>query len=268
MTNQNITKGIARTAAMLIIVVGLLGAATDAKADLVLKLEAANYAAGTWTDTSGLGNHAGQGNAENQPTLVASQTANGASVVQFDGDDFLDFPTILPTSDADGFTVCAFVRPDEPDYWRTIVAGQPGGFTYGAVAPGDGLTANAQFIDRSFQAGLGHSNTGMSSTEFSSINVLANDSGGSFRLNGVDDGTADGSTFDAGIFRVGASQSGSEGWEGDIAEIRVYNTQLTLSEIQAVEAELNASYVVPEPSSLVLAVLGMLGLAFVARRRR
>ena len=262
------------TVAMLIIVAGLMGAATDANADMVLRLEAANYDPGTWTwtDTSGNNNHATQGLAANSqggdaaapPALVASQTENGSPVVRFAGDDFLDFPTILPTSDADGFTAFAFLRPVAPaeGAWPSIVAGRHGGFSYNLTPE------NKQFVDRSYSAGIGGSNTPLSHTEFSSINTQANDVGGSFRLNGADDGTMGGSTYSAGVFRIGADLQGSYQFVGDIAEIRIYNTQLTLEEIQAVEAELNAAYVVPEPSSLVLAALGLLGLAFVARRRR
>jgi hypothetical protein len=44
------------------------------------------------------------------------------------------------------------------------------------------------------------------------------------------------------MFRVGAALNGSEPYVGDIAELRVYNTQLTLSEIQAIEAELDQAY--------------------------
>jgi hypothetical protein len=77
---------------------------------------------------------------------VANQTGNGASVVRFGGDDYLDLTsTITPTSNADGFTAFAFVRPRAPDYYRTIVAGTTGGFSYKIS------DTNAQLTDRSFE---------------------------------------------------------------------------------------------------------------------
>ena len=143
--------GIARTAATLVIVAGLMGVLTDANEELVLRLAAADYDSntGTWTDTSGLNNHATQGDPGRQPTLVAGQTESGSPIVRFDGPDFLDLTsTILPTSDADGFTVFAFLRPLAPDAWRSIVSGLEGGFSYN-ITP-----TNLQRVDRSFQVGL------------------------------------------------------------------------------------------------------------------
>jgi hypothetical protein len=233
--------GIARTAATLVIVAGLMGVLTDANAELALRLAAADYDSntGTWTDTSGLNNHATQGDPGRQPTLVEGQTENGSPVVRFDGPDFLDLTsTILPTSDADGFTVFAFLRPLAPDAWRSIVSGLGGGFSYN-ITP-----TNLQRVDRSFQMGLDFSNTVLSSDTFSSINVQNSDAGGGYRLNGVDDGTLSGSSHSAGINRVGETLwADFEPFKGDIAEIRIYDTQLTLQEIQVVEAELHSTYV-------------------------
>jgi hypothetical protein len=59
--------------------------------------------------------------------------------------------------------------------------------------------------------------------------------------------------------------SPDEIFTGDIAEIRIYNTPLSLVEIQTVEAEWNAAYV-PEPTTTAL--LGLGELALILRRRK
>lgn len=61
-------------------------------------------------------------------------------------------------------------------------------------------------------------------------------------------------------------------FDGDIAEVRVYDGVLSAADRQAVEAELNAKYfgpaAVPEPASLALVGVGGLGLAGLRRLRR
>ena len=87
----------------------LITIASPVSAALVLKLEATNYdpLTGAWSDTSGNSNHATQGTAANRPGLVANQSANGSSVVRFDGTvDFLNLTSpISPASAAVGLFV-------------------------------------------------------------------------------------------------------------------------------------------------------------------
>jgi hypothetical protein len=68
---------------------------------------------------------------------------------------------------------------------------------------------------------------------------------------------------------VGAASGPNEFYNGDIAEIRLFNTVLTEAERATVEAELQAAYgaPIPEPSTLALAALGTLGLVGYAWRR-
>ena len=62
-----------------------------------------------------------------------------------------------------------------------------------------------------------------------------------------------------------ASQYGAE-FDGIIDEVQVYDTVLAEADIEFLYN--NPGAVVPEPSSFVLAALGLLSLAFLARRRR
>lgn len=60
---------------------------------------------------------------------------------------------------------------------------------------------------------------------------------------------------------IGASYSPYYFWDGDLDDIRVYNRALTLAEIQQLQ-------VVPEPSGVVLAAIGIAPLAAAGLRRR
>ena len=62
-----------------------------------------------------------------------------------------------------------------------------------------------------------------------------------------------------------ASPSASNRFNGLIAEILVYDSNLSAGDIAAVESYLASKYLIPEPSTVVLLGIGMLGL--VIRRR-
>jgi len=230
-------------------VVAALGMATSASAALMLKLEAANYSplTGTWTDTSGNNNHATQGTGASRPSVVANRTANGSSVVRFDGvNDFFNLTSsISPASPADGYTAFAYLRPNTGTSPRTIFSGALDSLQYRIVAPGRQET---------LEANVGAHSTGSNpvpegeTSAFSSINARVNSAGvtGGLRLNGSVDGNTVPNSFSNPITGVGRKFVAPEVWfAGDIAEIRIYDTQLTLPQVQAVEAELTAAYETP-----------------------
>jgi hypothetical protein len=76
----------------------------------------------------------------------------------------------------------------------------------------------------------------------------------------------------AGVAAVGSTAtiflasngSGSEGYSGDLDDVRIYNSLLSVSEIDAVR--LSAIQPVPEPATMALAVVG--GVALLLLRRR
>jgi hypothetical protein len=229
---------------MLLGCVMALVSAGAVQAALQLRLEAANYdpVTGIWTDTSGNTNHATQVTAASRPSLVANQTPNGSSVVSFDGaDDSLDLTAAIPvTTDADGYTVCAYVRPSDPSgEAKTIVSGARGSLQYR-------ITAKQNFVKTGLVE-LGRSDTPLSTTSFNNISAQVNDDGGLYRLNGSPDGVpTSGHSFAPGITVVGRNASnGGEWFRGQIAEIRVYDEQLSLAAIQAIEAELRKAYETP-----------------------
>jgi hypothetical protein len=222
----------------------LLRVGGDYHPALMLRLEAANYdsATGIWADSSGFGNHAIQYTAANRPALFAGETTNGAVVVRFDGGDHLDLTAGISTfTDIDGYTAFVYLRPEAGDDPKTIFGGMTGSCQYR-------INANeTQHLLATWTGGTGGEGdtvlpTG-TSAPFSLISAQINSAGGSLRLNGSADGSLNATTFTAPIISIGRNgQSGSEHFSGDIAEIRIYNRQLTELEIAVVEGELDATY--------------------------
>jgi len=65
----------------------------------------------------------------------------------------------------------------------------------------------------------------------------------------------------AGSFRVGSTNSGGEFCNGLLDDVRIYNTALTSGEIATIAG-------VPEPSSLLLIISGLIGLLAYAWQKR
>jgi hypothetical protein len=233
-------------------------------ADLVLRLRAADYVpgTGTWTDTSGMGNDATAPSAAATPTLQLNQGPNNASAVRFDGNDSLNLASsISETAAGAGFTAFALIRPDGIG---TLFAGQAGSFQWRVAGTG------VQQALRSSQAGLGFGSAVLpagSSAAFSLLSVRVNGSGvvDGYRYNGVSDGDTTGSAFPVVTTGIGRKFTGAtEFFTGDIVELRIYDNQLSLSEIMNVENQL----MIPEPSSLALLGLGALLLLCNRARQR
>jgi len=238
-----------------------------ASAGLILELKAANYnpATGVWTDTSGMNNHATQSNLSYRPALVPNMTLNGSPALYFDGVN--DYLQLTNNISIEGFTIFAYVRPAADTDYGAIVGG-------GVGCPEYRINKNTliQDLGKGGQAGVGSSMTGLSTTEFSVIDVrkIAG-GGGSFRLNFADDGSFGGTiTFSSPINQIGRVSFGSQDrFKGYICEIRIYN-DVTVDRL-AVEQDIWNTYVIPEPSTYALLACGLISLlcyAWKARRRR
>jgi hypothetical protein len=214
----------------------LLIATPAIQADIVLQLKSAKYdpVAGVWMDSSGGGNDATA--TTSPPTLNPGQTLNGSAVVTFDGTNFL---TMTPGIVASGFTCFAYVRPNSGDS-RTIVGGDSGSFQY--RIGGDGFGDMQEVLQRN-QVRLGVSNTNVDTVNFSVISVTyAGGGGGSFRLAETGDGSAGSLFFSAPTNLIGAASGPGELYNGDIAEIRLYNTVLSDADRAAIEEEIRLTY--------------------------
>jgi hypothetical protein len=212
----------------------LLVTTPAAHADKVLQLKSANYdpAAGVWMDSSGNGNDATA--TTSPPALTPGQTLNSSAVVTFDGTNFL---TMTPGILAAGFTCFAYVRPNSGDS-RTIVGGDSGSFQY--RIGGDGFGDMQEVLQRN-QVRLAVSNTNVDTVKFSIISVTYVGGGGSFRLAEMGDSSPP-LFFSAPTNLIGAASGPNEFYNGDIAEIRLYNAVLSDADRAAIEEEIRLTY--------------------------
>jgi hypothetical protein len=244
-------------------------------------------AVSVWDDSSVSNNDATQGSAANQPAFQANEI-NGLPVVRFtrtftDGslDDFLATTyTSLPS----GLTYVAVTR-------GTILAVGKGytgnaalniiGDSTGNVWNGFGQTSgraefNAYENTVGWESNLGTTtlNDGIARSMIASFSP--SDNTPRVFVNGLLE--ASGSTTYAGSFMgfnsisrgyvSGTPPFQGDGFDGDIAEILVYNTALASTDRQLVHEYLVSKYALPEPSVAALAVLGLLGFLKLCRRAR
>lgn len=223
---------------------------------------------GTWMDLAGGDNNA---TSAGTPTYVAN-ALNGKAAIQIDGTsdrngnglpnsfDFYSFPTI-----ADAKTIAFVFKPTSNSYytWAAMMAG-PTGDNYGWH--GDTHWGNAYWdyaysinsITNSNLAidGTGGINGGYTGVDYDNFHVIT------IQL-------AAGTPFDLGFLGHTARYNDFNTYGMQIAELMVYNQQLTDSQLGQVTSYLGDKYgiaVVPEPMTLVLLGLGALGIR--ARNRR
>lgn len=245
---------------------GLFAGASASSGALIMQYKAADYN----TTAHTLVNAANPGTynlhstwSPTLPTLVAGQTANGSSVLRFAQTTTAQLLSIISGPSLTDFTIFAYARP---------LAGTTGRADF--VGTGS-LGAVEYFVNLGGKQGLNAYNsealktgtTTLSTTDFSNVNVTGSSTGGTFRLNGVADGSTKPHTFPssgAPMTYIGGFVGAATGASMDIAEIRVYDTVLSDAERATIEGELNAAYV-PEPTSVGLLCAG--GLALFRRRR-
>jgi hypothetical protein len=253
-----------------------LAGISSTQAAVVARYDASGLSAGaitTWADSSGNGYDAtNTGN----PMVVAG-AQNGLAVVNFDGDDYFTIPDTYTIGTA--FSVAKYSS-----------ATNPGNFNfYDGLFSGDG-SAGAEI----YWSGHNGSTDLWSETALDSryLNGTLSEAGapGSFNLySGVD-----ASTQTLTGYNIGADRSSVFGatraWEGDIAEIILFDTALSDFDRMGVEVyldekwglgqnlsttygtgnyntDLGALGLIPEPGTYAL-LAGLLSLGSVMVRRR
>ena len=240
-----------------------------------------------WNDTSGNTNHASQGTPADQPLYVASGL-NGLPVVRFDGaSEYLELAsTIDLTGGFEIFLVTTNVTAGDPlaNGWQ--FSGPDRGFRINAAESGElrlavhGTSVLSAAVSTPYEDIIG-----VTYSDASNDYVL--------RQTGTTTDSVTSSTeYSANsgwTSKVGASNNNSGGvirfFDGDIAELVIYDTVLSDADRELVEGQLawtwglqsqlpvshpyfnTSPFPVPEPSSILL-LAGFLCASRLRRRRR
>ncbi len=233
-----------------------LEATPSVPTNLVLWLDATDYSesTGIWPDKSGKGNSVTQDSSSSRPDYIANGL-NGNPVVQFDGsDDYLNLDWADGSLDTDSLTMFLVLKNNDMSGGSQTIMGnydqedevaihKSGSSPYPITA---GISTPFRDNRIAFTSDPGpyvltyeYDNDSTAHTTF---------------VDGIQANTlnksADISWNDTAIGRNGGptgSHISEWNWNGDIAEIRIYNDALTATERQAVEQELNDKWLVGEP---------------------
>jgi len=222
------------------------------RADLGVVKDGGNHVS-QWTDLSGNGAHVETAIAGQEPGWVASGL-NGKPVVQFSGSNILTTagPVDVLAGNTDQ-TVIAVVAPAATQTnWSTVVdlsSGQSQGF----ALQQDGSHANDYKLWWMGNPPAGwKSSPGAPAASGVGVQVLSlvkNGTGATDYVNGVSQGTdsVPGSVqTPVAPLAVGNAVGGGYGYNGEIAEILVYNRALSDTERHSIETALAARYVNPD----------------------
>ena len=133
------------------------------------------------------------------------------------------------------------------------------------------LTAtNKQELGELNVAYIGTSNTAVDRSQFHLLGVTYDGTTPRFFLDGVANGAVvNPHTFANGIQTIGTDAgAGFHHFDGDIADIQVYDNVLSGAALAGAQSALLNTYVAPEPGSASLLGLSLVGACGMARRRR
>ncbi len=212
---------------------------------LLVDYKAANYNAstGVWTDSSGNGDNATFTSAAGgvKPTLVSNATANGSSAVSFvtGTTGAMGITTPLDLTTASGFTIMTYTLWSNTSSNCIIGSGTANSLGW-RVSGGKQDTLRTGVVDYGSGTHTVPQGT-FSSLSISGVDGTANS--GIYRLNGAADGTFTPSNVFGGTTSIIGTQANfTPDFTGEIAEIQIYNSVLTLAQKQAVESQFLASY--------------------------
>lgn len=189
----------------------------------------------SWSDQSGNGNDAAQGNGGRQPIFVEDQI-NGLSVVRFDGnsDRFENIFTV-PVQNSTIFTVFKHTPDGNGDgpIWQLDNVATSGFFPE--------FTNGSQYLAYSNSAWLNKTSEFLDNIWYTTTVLYGQDTTALFK-----DGTLNHATnvnsVTIGDFRIGRRSSDGAEFDGEIAELIVYSTALNLTQRNIVDNYLSAKY--------------------------
>jgi hypothetical protein len=241
-----------------------------------------------WADQAALG---GSNNAATAldgfiPTLVPNGSAMGnLPVIQFDGSDMLNISanSIFETNTLTWFLV---LRTDAPPATQWVFGNAYTSLDGGTTNPDNFGTNHAwgTFTEATRYRNFARTTSGGIKNPFPSGHTATDEW---FVLTGIWNGDlvkttiidslggvisntisgANGNPAGHKISRIGADpQGGTLGFDGDYAALLVYDTNLSAPDEAAVQDYLYNKWIVPEPTTFALAVLGLVSVGL--RRRR
>lgn len=183
---------------------------------------------GTWTDTSGSGNHVTQENADRQPTVVAS-VLNGLSVVRFDGSNNMK-KGAFTAAESQPNTIFIVWKSNATGF-RFAIGGGFSNATTNAVYQGTGEGQNIAITTGT--SVLSYNRT--LPFQFLTTTAIFNGANSKIYENGVHRTTGDAGSNPLNGLVIGSLHNDDRYLIGDIAEILIYNSALNDTDRKAVE---------------------------------
>jgi len=212
------------------------------KDGLILWLDASDdttfsYSSGTlvsqWRDKSGLNNHANQSTAANQSSR--NSNTNSRKTVSFDGtNDYLDGTNILTL--ANGYTLFTIIKSSATGE-RDIITSTPfAGSTdiYLYQQGSSGKFGNWPTVFTSNAISL--------NTWYSLSTTVSSAGSETLYLNGSSQTSSSRTVTNTKGYKIGSNSSAGEYWNGEIAEIIIFNKQLTTTERKQVHSYLGQKW--------------------------
>lgn len=198
-------------------------------------------AVASWADLSGNGNHATQATSGNKP-IFKTNIVNGKPVVRFASasSKFLNLTTPFSNS---ALTFFAVIKATGFADASPILSGDTGAFEYRYSS------TRVQELIKSFVLNIGASSTALSTSAFSLIDASYSSPNYAFRLNGAADGSGSNAQTPASPIKYLGNDNNAKYFDGDIAEIIVFDSALSTVNKQIVEAYLAAKYGISVPTA-------------------
>lgn len=223
----------------------ILTAAPSAHAELAAQYKSADYDAqkGVWKDSSGHDHDASIPQpADKLPPLTTSATPNGSPAVQLADSAYFEIANGGIASKA--YTIFAYIKVDKDPGNHSIVGGPNHSLGY-RLAVKDDNTFKQHIVRTNIGPGFDAS-TSHPTDQFCLISITVKANGGTFYFNDSDDGPCGATWFDGITYPItllGAGTIGGSGsFHGQIAEVRIYDTQLTDQQRADIEKEITTAY--------------------------
>ena len=215
---------------------------------LVLCLDAANTksypgSGTTWTDLSGLGNNG---------TLVNGVGYSGDNLGSLNFDGVNDYVGTDYTATFQDFTLCAFVKANNPGgkFWENIVDNHDIDSSDWCRITFKGGKPSLEIDANSVRSSVTSSQSASSNQWYNIIGVR-NGTTGYLYINGVLDkqNSVTGNVISADtdsqfvVGNISIPSTPIEGWNGNIAQVSIYNRALTAAEIQQNYNALKSRYI-------------------------